>query len=117
MISQKTTFLVSLAVVGLLAAGSSAAAQRLSGAGAESCSVFLQRITANTSGNRPALQWVMGYLTGRTEALPDGAVHKPFRGPDGIATDVKAYCRSHPGAQIGDAAASFFEPVGILKSR
>ena len=108
MTRKKTTSVLSIILVTLLVATNSLATPRLSGAGAETCSHFLHRGT-RASHDRPALQWVMGYLTGRAVATSEGASHKSFRGPEGIASDVVAYCRKHPRAQIDEAAASFFE--------
>ena len=102
-----------LVLVGIvtLGAGSAWSEERLSGAGAQSCAVLMTPASSEMPDGRAAIQWALGYLTGRYQAAPSEP-HRPFHGPDGIVLDLMDYCRSHPGDQVADAAASFFEPQG-----
>lgn len=79
---------------------------RVDGAGGFSCQIFAERIA--TSRQAAAIQWTIGYLSGRITADP-GAWHRDFRGTDGITHAVIAYCRSRPQAPIVEAADWFFE--------
>lgn len=82
---------------------------RLDGAGGLSCRVLDSPSKARLANGRAALQWSLGYLTGRAQSGA-GEPHRRFTGPDGIAAEIIAYCRAHPDRQIADAAAEFFEP-------
>lgn len=65
---------------------------------------------AITDGSRrtkaDALQWTLGYLTGRLDAVPS-TPHPKFYGADMILRDIVAYCRRNPSGQISDAAEEF----------
>ena len=50
-----------------------------------------------------ALQWTLGYLSGRLEGAPN-TPHRKFYGPDIILRDIIAYCRSNPSDRLSDAA-------------
>lgn len=91
------------------ATAAQSAAQRLSGAGALSCRVLDSPAKARLAEGRAALQWSLGYLTGRVQS---GAAepHRRFTGPDGIAAKIIAYCRMYPDRQVADATAAFFGP-------
>ncbi|SHO67015.1 hypothetical protein SAMN02745172_03677 [Pseudoxanthobacter soli DSM 19599] len=82
---------------------------RLTGAGGLSCRVLDSPSKARLADGSAALQWSLGYLTGRVQSAA-GERHKRFTGPDGIAAEIIAYCRAHPDRQIVDAAAEFFSP-------
>ncbi|MDE1567090.1 hypothetical protein V5F44_04865 [Xanthobacter sp. V2C-8] len=82
---------------------------RLDGAGGFSCRVLDSPSKARLANGRAALQWSLGYLTGRVQS-GTGQSHRRFTGPDGIAAEIIAYCRAHPERQIADAAAEYFEP-------
>lgn len=79
----------------------------LEGAGSKTCASFVQRASPNAIADTTSLQWVLGYLTGRTAAT--NAWHRPFTSPEGSALDILAYCQAHPVGQLDDVAASFFE--------
>lgn len=98
-----------IAVAALLSSPVCAGPRHIAGAGGEACRVFVGRAGSHGLGDHAALQWVMGYLTGRSTAGSISVRHKSFRGPEGIAADVLAYCRSRPEAQVDQAAASFFD--------
>lgn len=91
----------------LAVSGGAAGKGRLSGAGALSCRNLTTLAASRTPKGRDAVQWSLGYLTGRVES-GTGADHRAFHGPDGIVVDLVEYCRSHFDAQVADAAASFF---------
>lgn len=95
--------------IAVSAASQSASAQskRIGGAGGESCASFLNRSGKDGLSDTAALQWVLGYLSGRSVATDK--IHRPFEGPDGIAKPLNAYCRAHPDLQIEDAAGSYFD--------
>jgi len=57
--------------------------QHVSGAGGESCETFLARAGRDGLLDAAALQWVMGYLTGRIVAR--SKPRRAFEGPEGIA--------------------------------
>lgn len=101
---------VTMIVLATIGAGRSEGEPRLVGAGSHSCRVLATIAASRTPIGRAAVQWSLGYLTGRVQA-PSSERHHPFRGPDGIVTDLVAYCRQYPDAQVADAAASFFEDV------
>lgn len=82
---------------------------RLNGAGGLSCRVLDSLGKARSPDGRAALQWSLGYLTGRVQS-GTGEPHRRFTGPDGIAAEIIAYCRAHPEQQVADAAADFFRP-------
>ncbi len=77
----------------------------LKSAGAQFCSAAL---SADGRIDPAAVQWTIGYLSGRISA--DGPVpkHRPFGGPDGIRARLIAYCRANSHWQVADGAASFF---------
>ena len=80
------------------------------GAGARTCKDFLRRAGPTGLSDKAANQWVMGYLTGRTEAKPN-APHRKFTGPEGIMADVVSFCHAAQSIKDADldlAAASFF---------
>ena len=79
---------------------------RVNGAGGFSCRIFAER--AITSTRLEAIQWTIGYLSGRITADP-GAWHRDFHGVEGITQAVIAYCRRKPHAPIVEAADWFFE--------
>jgi hypothetical protein len=85
-------------------------ASRLSGAGAASCQVLATAAASRTPAGHAAVQWALGYLTGRIES-GSNTEHKAFHGPDGIARDLIVYCRRHRDSQVADAATSFFTGV------
>ncbi|WP_291821502.1 hypothetical protein [Bosea sp. (in: a-proteobacteria)] len=87
--------------------GGAAGGGRLSGAGALSCRNLTTLAASRTPKGRDAVQWSLGYLTGRAESGAGGD-HRAFHGPDGIVIDLVGYCRRHPDAQVADAAVSFF---------
>lgn len=89
------------------AATTGQAALRLSGAGGLPCRVLDDPAKSGTRTGEAAIQWVLGYLTGRSQSSKDGP-HRSFGGPDGIAADTIAYCRAHPDAQVSDAAEDVF---------
>lgn len=95
----------------IVVSSSSAGESRLSGAGALSCRSLTTLAASRTPKGRDAVQWSLGYLTGRVESGAGGD-HRAFRGPDGIVIDLVDYCRRHPDAQVADAAASFFRRKG-----
>lgn len=90
-----------------LSANGLIAQPHVTGAGAGTCAAFVRQAGPDGLSDPASLQWVLGYLTGRTAAT--NAYHRPFSGPEGIALDLLAYCRAHPYRQLNDAAASFFE--------
>ncbi|WP_438275447.1 hypothetical protein [Nitrobacter sp.] len=85
---------------------SAAEQTRISGAGGYTCRIFAER--AITSTRLEAIQWTIGYLSGRITADP-GAWHRDFHGVEGITQAVIAYCRRKPHAPIVEAADWFFE--------
>ena len=95
---------VTLALIATTAAG----ARPASGAGGQTCASFVRHAGRQGLADRPALQWVLGYLTGRGHADPVPP-HMAFRGPEGVALDTLRYCRTHPKALLDDAASHFFE--------
>jgi len=103
-----------VAVIALAAiwAGPSWGEPRLSGAGARSCRVLATIAASRTPVGRAAVQWSLGFLTGRVQA-PSSERQRPFGGPDGIVLDLVAYCRQYPDAQVADAAASFFQDAAL----
>lgn len=88
-------------------ATSQSAVLRLNGAGGLSCRVLDFLGKARSPDGRAALQWSLGYLTGRVQS-GTGEPHRRFAGPDGIAAEIIAYCRAHPERQVSDAAADVF---------
>lgn len=98
---------LALCLLGSAAAGS--AVLRLNGAGGLSCRVLDSLGKARSPDGRAALQWSLGYLTGRVQS-GTGEPHRRFAGPDGIAAEIIAYCRVHRERQIADAAADVFGP-------
>lgn len=81
---------------------------RVDGAGGFSCRIFTKR--TGTPRQIEAIQWAIGYLSGRITADP-GAWHRDFHGADGVAQALSAYCLSRPSASIVEAADWFFEPA------
>lgn len=76
-------------------------------AGAETCAQFLERSGRDGLSDIPALQWTIGYLTGRTEI--DHAVEGAwFGGTEGIALKLRRRCTENPDWLIGDAADGIF---------
>jgi len=91
----------------ILGPGASSAGQAsIRSAGGASCRVFAEG--ASPSRQAEAIQWAIGYLSGRITSDP-GAWHREFRGTDGIARAVTAYCRRRPYAPVVEAADWFFE--------
>lgn len=93
----------------LCATTAQGAVLRLNGAGGLSCRVLDSPAKGRLPDGRAALQWSLGYLTGRAQS-GTGGPHRRFTGPDGIAAEIIAYCRAHPERQVSDAAADFFAP-------
>lgn len=85
---------------------STAGQVRVNSAGGFSCRIFAEG--ASHSRQNEAIQWVIGYLSGRITADP-GAWHRDFRGAEGIAQAITTYCRRRPYAPIVEAADWFFE--------
>lgn len=107
-INMKASSIAALAIA-VLAASQSASAQpkRIGGAGGESCISFLNRSGKDGLSDTAALQWALGYLTGRSVATDK--IHRAFEGPEGIARTLHVYCHAHPDHQIEDAASSYFD--------
>ena len=102
--------IASLAFMPLLLGHPAAAQPANQGAGATTCRDFLRRAGPSGLSDKAANQWVMGYLTGRSEADPN-APHRKFTGQAGIMADVVAFCRASRSVKDADldlAAASFF---------
>ena len=104
--NDRRVFIVSLALV--LIATTAAGARPIAGVGGKTCASFVRHAGRQGLADRQALQWVLGYLTGRAHADP-ATPHLAFRGPEGIALDTLRYCRTHPRALLDDAASHFFE--------
>ncbi|MBK9589000.1 MAG: hypothetical protein IPO50_10755 [Sphingomonadales bacterium] len=69
--------------VGCITKRVGAAKKRIGGAGGESCTSFLNRSGKDGLSDTAALQWALGYLTGRSVATDK--IHRAFEGPEGIA--------------------------------
>jgi hypothetical protein len=85
-----------------------ASTPRVHSAGAEFCSQFIRRSGPNGLGDRAALQWSLGYLTGSSEESSAEWTH-PLGGTEGLALSLRKYCQSHVDDLVGDAAAAIFE--------
>lgn len=85
---------------------------RLTGAGGWPCATWLAA-GRNTSTERAAIQWVLGYPSGK---IGENARERRFFGPDQILMDARRFCRSHPDESI-DAAAREIHAKAVAYSR